>query len=62
MKEQKALSERLPEHIFSEIHQAIGHASVCWKDGIFDTEQASEVAFNLCHFVADEMDKIRIGK
>lgn len=62
MKRQKALSERLPENIFSEIHQAVGHASMCWKDGVFDTEQASEVAFNLCHFIADEMDKIRKGK
>jgi hypothetical protein len=60
MTEQKALSERLPENIFTEIHQAIGQASVCWKGDVFDAEQASQVAFNLCHFIADEMDKIQV--
>ena len=58
---EKALSERLPEHIFDRIHQDIGEASTCWDKlegaGTFDATHASMIAFNLCHFVADELDK-----
>jgi len=63
MSTQKALSERLPEYIFDRIHQDIGQASACWtkleKAGTFKSEDASKIAFNLCHFVADELDKLR---
>lgn len=59
----KALSERLPEHIFDRIHQDIGEASTCWTTlegaGTFESEHASRIAFELCHFVADELDKLR---
>lgn len=67
----KSLSERIPEHIFSRIHQDIGEASMCWLDadgkpappfGFFDATRAGEIAFNLCHFVADEMDKAKNSK
>jgi len=54
----KSLSERIPEHIFSRVHQDIGEASMCWTEpplGIFDTERASRIAYNLCHFIADEL-------
>lgn len=58
---QKPLSERLPEYIFSRIHQDIGEASTCWtkleKTGTFDEGHASKIAFDLCHFVADEIEK-----
>ena len=57
----KSLSERLPQYMFDRIHQDIGEASMCWekvdKAGVFDAEHASRVAFNLCHFVADELEK-----
>lgn len=57
---EKSLSERLPEYIFDRIHQDIGEASMCWeaieKAGTFDATHASKIAFNLCHFVADELD------
>lgn len=57
---EKSLSERLPERIFERIHQDIGEASMCWEKiegaGTFDTTHASTIAFNLCQFVADELD------
>ena len=61
MKNRKALSERLPERIFERVNQDIGQASGCWSHlegaGTFETEQASKIAFNLCHFIADELEK-----
>ena len=57
----KSLSERLPEQVFERIHQAIGQASMCWerpeKAGVFDAKKAGEIAFELCHFIADEVNK-----
>ena len=57
----KSLSERLPEEIFTRIHQDIGHASTCWSNlegaGIFESEQASKIAFDLCHFIADRLEE-----
>jgi len=62
---EQPLSRRLPEYIFNRIHQDIGQASMCWdspdKAGIFHADDASTIAFNLCHFVADELDKVRSG-
>ena len=52
-----ALCQRLPERVVSEIHLAIGQASVCWEHldntNIFDSEQASSIAGDLCNFIAD---------
>jgi hypothetical protein len=56
----KSLNKRIPEHIFSRIHEDIGEASMCWDKiptGVFDSTNAGRIAFNLCHFVADEIDK-----
>ncbi len=57
----KALSKRLPEEVFSRIHQDIGTASICWEKpegaGNFDAMRASNIAFELCHYVADLLDK-----
>jgi hypothetical protein len=59
--ERKPLSERLPERIFERVHQDIGQASMCWKHpdkaGTFDADAASDIAFELCHFIADELEK-----
>ena len=55
----KSLSQRLPEHIFSRIHQDIGKASMCWSEtplGNFNSNRASIIAFNLCQFIADEIE------
>jgi len=62
----KSLSKRLSENIFNRIHQDMGSASMCWskikKAGIFDAKKAGEIAFELCHFIADEMDKVNWEK
>lgn len=56
----KALSERLPESVFDRIHQDIGQASTCWTNlegaGTFDSQAASQIAFKLCHFIADLLE------
>lgn len=56
----KPLSERLPEYVFNRIHQDIGQASMCWgnidKAGVFDAKKAADIAFELCHFIADILD------
>jgi hypothetical protein len=62
----KPLSERLPERIFSRIHQDIGQASMCWeypeKAGVLDAKKAADIAFELCHFVADLIDSKQEAK
>ena len=56
-----ALCQRLPERVVSEIHQAIGQASVCWEHldstASFDSEQASSIASDLCNFIADFLEE-----
>ena len=49
------LSKRLPESIFNRIHADIGMASKCADL----PNEAGIIAFNLCHFIADELDKAR---
>ena len=57
---QKALSDRLPEKVFTRIHEDIGHASMCWTNieqaGVFKSEVACEIAFDLCHYIADLLE------
>ncbi len=59
--EEKPLNEILPKELFTKIHEAIGHASMCWEKpegaGIFDDTQAAEVASNLCREVAAYLKK-----
>jgi len=35
------------ENIKEKVFQAIGHASVCWKDGVFDSIEAEKVGDEL---------------
>lgn len=57
----KPISERLPALVFARVHHDIGRASMCWSNideaGEFDVEEAGKIAFELCHFIADEIDK-----
>jgi len=59
----KPLSERLPESVFNRIHFDIGQASMCWehpeKAGVFDAKKAGDVAFELCHFIADAIEEAK---
>lgn len=56
----KPLSERLPKHVFERIHRDIGQASMCWenidKAGVFEAKKAADIAFELCHFIANAID------
>ena len=55
--ERKVLSERLPVYVLFRIERDIGQASRCWesigKAGVFDAQKAGDIAFELCHFIAD---------
>lgn len=57
----KSLSERLPEEVFTRVHQDIGQASMCWENvegaGVYDATKASEIAFDLCHYIADKLEE-----
>ena len=57
----KALSERISEEIFMRVHQDIGQASMCWENvegaGTYDSNMASDIASNLCHFIADKLEE-----
>ena len=56
----KPLSERLPELVAARIHHDIGQASMCWSNideaGEFDATKAADIAFELCHFIADALE------
>ena len=57
----KVLSERITGDIVDRVYQDIGQASMCWENvegaGEFDSTRAAEIAFNLCHFIADKLDE-----
>lgn len=52
----------LPFDVHTEIHTAIGAASMCWqkveKAGVFDSERAAAAAKSLCEFIARKMRPI----
>jgi hypothetical protein len=53
----KALCDRLPVYVVFRIERDIGRATRCWKsiakaEGV-DAKQAGDIAFELCHFIAD---------
>ena len=54
------LQTRLPKHVSERILLDIGRASMCWenpeKAGVFDEKKALDIAFELCHFIADLID------
>jgi flavin-dependent dehydrogenase len=59
------VSERMSEELFSSVFQAVGNASMCWDNiggaGIFEAMRAGEIAFELCHLIADEIEAERDG-
>ncbi len=54
-KERDLLMKDLPEHVIERIYQDIGQASMCWEHidraGVFQTEDACKIAFDLCSFI-----------
>lgn len=62
MSHEKSMSERLPEFLFSSIHQAIGAASMCWipqpSEQVFDSNRAAEIALELCRDIADWHERV----
>lgn len=57
---ERPLSYRIPSEIYHAVFGAIGEASMCWKpqpNGVFNTEQASQVAVRLCFKIAEELEK-----
>ena len=61
MSHEKSMSERLPEVLFSSIHQALGAASMCWipqpGEQVFDSTRAADIGLELCRDVADWHEK-----
>lgn len=64
----RPLCYRVNERIFMAVHEAIGTASLCWRErdgscsppvGDFDAELAGKVAAKLCFLIADELDKLK---
>jgi hypothetical protein len=57
--DRSGVSERMSEELFSSVFQAVGTASMCWSNingaGTFNTKEAGEIAFELCHIIADEI-------
>lgn len=55
-----ALYPKMDEEIVSEICQSVGHASMCWefpeRAGVFDSDQAAKIAYDLCEYIATKMD------
>lgn len=61
--EERLVSERMSEKLFSAVHQAVRKASLCWSNvdgaGNYDACLAADIAFDLCHMIADEIDDER---
>ena len=57
------LSKRLSPEVYSTLHQMVGAALGCWTDvehaGCFQVVRAADVAFELCHYVADLLEEVR---
>lgn len=62
--EKRPLNFRLPSKIYTDVFEAVGAASLCWKpkptNEVFDTEKASNVAVELCFKIASELERMGI--
>jgi hypothetical protein len=61
--EKRPICYRIPEKIYTGIFEAVGAASLCWQpkpEGVFDTEQASKFATDLCFKVAEELERLGV--
>lgn len=62
----KPLLDCLSENILQRILEDIGQASMCWehpkKAGVFEAKKAADIAFELCHFIADALQEGKMIK
>lgn len=60
----RPLCFRIPSAIYTAVFESIGAASMCWEprpgNQVFATEEASNVAVNLCFKIADELERLGI--
>lgn len=60
----KPLSHRISSELYHKIFESIGAASMAWNprpnNEVFDAELASKIAAELCLFVADEIEKVKV--
>lgn len=61
---EKPLSHRISSELYHKIFESIGAASMAWNprpsNEVFDSELASKIAVELCLFVADEFEKVKV--
>lgn len=53
---------RISSEMYHDVFEAIGAASMCWKPRpgkrqVFQSEQASQIAVDLCFKIANELEK-----
>lgn len=59
----RPLCYRLPSKMYHDVWEAVGAASLCWEPkptGVFDAEQASKFATELCFKLAEELERLGI--
>lgn len=60
----RPLSFRVTSKIYHDVFEAIGTASMCWRprpgNNVFNSEEASNVAVNLCSKIAEELERLGV--
>lgn len=58
----RPLCYRISSEIYHAVFEAVGAASMCWKprpgDQVFSSEEASQIAVDLCFKIADEIEEL----
>lgn len=59
--EKRPICFRISSDMYHAVFEAIAHASLCWKprpEGVFDTEEATKAAVDLCFKIAHERETL----
>lgn len=60
--EKRPICFRISSEMYHAVFEAIGAASMCWNprpsSEVFATEQASQIAIDLCFKIAEEREKL----
>jgi len=63
---ERPLNYRISSDLYHTVFESIGSASMCWHEGtgnkVFNAEQASKVAVNLCFKIAEEIENKSLTK